>query len=471
MVIEVSINKAATIVIVENASGVKAYADQLKPGSSGCLEASSKKHERSGCLEQLGHEQTASVAQDRPGAETQRMIQSFTTSSSQISSRRLVPKRLNLSIIVIIGGLLEGSYKWILDHSDFQRWRNDDQSRLLWIKGDPGKGKTMLLIGIVDELDRELKQAEPSASPTVLSYFFCQGTDTSASRVKWIISTRNRHDIEQQLKLNDSQTKLSLELKSNTEYVSHAVGVYINDSVSQLESLQDNDTRRDQVQHILRQKAADTFLWVALIVQELKTVASWDVLDVLKEISTGLEELQNPEFCQLMLSTATLAYRPLHVLELGVLSGLPEKISNKAQRVRELSAKDYLMSDMATTTIFPTGTSEVHRDMSLQSLQAMLKTLRRDIYSLRHPGFSIDDLKMPVPDPLASVQYSCIHWVDHLCEAPQRNDLVDSSLTHKFLEGHLLYWAKASSLLGALSNAVLTVGNLERLLKVSLAPQ
>jgi hypothetical protein len=38
------------------------------------------------------------------------------------------------------GGLLEDSYHWILENSDFQQWRNDQQSRLLWIKGDPGKG-------------------------------------------------------------------------------------------------------------------------------------------------------------------------------------------------------------------------------------------------------------------------------------------------------------------------------------------
>ncbi|KAH7114519.1 hypothetical protein B0J13DRAFT_613667, partial [Dactylonectria estremocensis] len=39
------------------------------------------------------------------------------------------------------GGLLKDSYRWILDHSDFHRFRDDPQSRLLWIKGDPGKGK------------------------------------------------------------------------------------------------------------------------------------------------------------------------------------------------------------------------------------------------------------------------------------------------------------------------------------------
>ncbi|KAF3403781.1 hypothetical protein F1880_010217 [Penicillium rolfsii] len=222
------------------------------------------------------------------------------------------------------GGILEGSYKWILGNPDFQRWRNEDQSRLLWIKGDPGKGKTMLLIGIVDELERQLaqlKQTERSSAATVLLYFFCQGNDsnlnnatavlrgliylfavqqpslastlreeyehsstklyddtntffalskilmgmlrhstlertyiiidaldecetglqqllrfvvesTSASRVKWIVSSRNRHDIEQHLALNDSQTNISLELKANAENVLYAVGVFIDDRVS-----------------------------------------------------------------------------------------------------------------------------------------------------------------------------------------------------------------------------------------------
>lgn len=81
------------------------------------------------------------------------------------------------------GGLLESAYKWILDHPDFRRWRDDDQSRLLWIKGDPGKGKTMLLMGIVEELERlpaQTKQTEISTSQTAaLSYFFLQGTDSN----------------------------------------------------------------------------------------------------------------------------------------------------------------------------------------------------------------------------------------------------------------------------------------------------
>lgn len=69
------------------------------------------------------------------------------------------------------GGLLEDSYHWILDNIDFQKWRGDQQSRLLWVKGDPGKGKTMLLCGIINELNKSI------AHIALLAYFFCQATD------------------------------------------------------------------------------------------------------------------------------------------------------------------------------------------------------------------------------------------------------------------------------------------------------
>ncbi|KAK4031968.1 hypothetical protein C8A01DRAFT_20896, partial [Parachaetomium inaequale] len=35
----------------------------------------------------------------------------------------------------IKGCLLKGSYQWILDHPECRRWRGDEHSRLLWIKG------------------------------------------------------------------------------------------------------------------------------------------------------------------------------------------------------------------------------------------------------------------------------------------------------------------------------------------------
>ncbi|KAF4840908.1 Vegetative incompatibility protein HET-E-1 [Colletotrichum siamense] len=67
------------------------------------------------------------------------------------------------------GGLLRGSYSWILENPDFQEWRNGSEKRLLWVRGDPGKGKTMLLCGLINELEND--GAEPV-------YFFCQATDS-----------------------------------------------------------------------------------------------------------------------------------------------------------------------------------------------------------------------------------------------------------------------------------------------------
>ncbi|PTB66713.1 NACHT-domain-containing protein [Trichoderma citrinoviride] len=71
------------------------------------------------------------------------------------------------------GGLLQESYQWILENPQFKTWRvsrDSHENRLLWLRGDPGKGKTMLLCGLVKEL------REQSAS-CLVTFFFCQATD------------------------------------------------------------------------------------------------------------------------------------------------------------------------------------------------------------------------------------------------------------------------------------------------------
>jgi hypothetical protein len=79
------------------------------------------------------------------------------------------------------GGLLADSYQWIFENDDFKQWRNDQQSHLLWIKGDPGKGKTMLLCGIIDELKKS------TAETHLLSFFFCQATDSRINNATAIL--------------------------------------------------------------------------------------------------------------------------------------------------------------------------------------------------------------------------------------------------------------------------------------------
>ena len=483
----------------------------------------------------------------------------------------------------IKGGLLEDSYVWILRHKDFIHWRDEYETRLLWIKGDPGKGKTMLLIGIVKELQKAISTPDSG----LLSYFFCQGTDsrlnnatavlrgliyqlldqqlslvsylhkeydnagrslfedlnafvvlsktftemledphltrvylildaldecesgleelialivrnasTSSSRVKWLVSSRNRHDIEERLRINDCPAELSLEL--NAKSVSGAVDVYINHKVSELAEMKRYDAMlQNQVRDQLHQKANETFLWVALVCKKLRDVKKWDVLDVLQEFPSDLTQLyagmldqirrltgQSATFCMQVLSTSTLAYRPFHWLELSALAALPENIAlddlteiihmcGSFLTIREetiyfihQSAKDYL-STKVDHLIFPSGRTEVHRGIVSQSLQGMSK-LQRDMYNLRDPGILIDQVTPANPDPLTRIRYACVYWIDHLCEIDNsfhdKVGLRDDGEIYRFLNEHFLHWLEALSLMRHMTSGVVMIRKLENLL-------
>jgi hypothetical protein len=100
------------------------------------------------------------------------LVQSETLSQACLRDLRTTnPYDDKSRIESINGGLFRHSYRWILDNEEFKKWQDDQSNRLLWIRGDPGKGKTMLLCGIIDELTR------PNKSDAHISFFFCQATD------------------------------------------------------------------------------------------------------------------------------------------------------------------------------------------------------------------------------------------------------------------------------------------------------
>jgi hypothetical protein len=323
---------------------------------------------------------------------------------------------------------------------------------------------------------------------------------SSSSCAKWILSSRNRTDIERELRLNESRTRLSLELKENAEQVSHAVDVYIDRCISELPEIQYKISLQDQVRDILQRKSGGTFLWVALVVRELKNAESFEVLDVINEAPRGLEQLyrrmmgqiqrldrRKPELCRGVLSAATVAYRPLHLAELGVLSGLPPEISSMYESIATIvnmcgsfltirdnivytihqSAQDFLSAEISN---FPSGTTEANYTICSRSLEIMSRTLRRDIYGLYAPGFLIDKVKQPDPDPLRMVSYSCVYWVDNLCEIKSGHaklGLYDNGTIDVFLRKHFLHWIEALSLMKSISDGVVVIAKLIGLLTVS----
>ena len=485
------------------------------------------------------------------------------------------------------GGLLDDSYRWILKNPDFREWHDSRQSQLLWVKGDPGKGKTMLLCGIINELKQSL------AKTNLLSYFFCQATDTrinnatavlrgllyllvvqqpslishiqkkhdhagkalfedanawialskiftsilqdpnlgstylvvdaldecvvdlpklldfiaqqsSASpRIKWIVSSRNWPDIEERLAKAGQGVRLSLEL--NAESVSAAVDVFIQQKVLQLSQDKKYDSKtREAVQHHLSTNADGTFLWVALVYQNLKDVPKRNVRKMLSAFPPGLDSLYkrmmqqlcssgDADICKEILAVAATVYRPTTLEELVALTEQLEDVLDDPESIQEIigqcgsfltvrentvyfvhqSAKDFLLAQ-ASRDIFLSGQDAVHRTLAARSLQAMSATLKRDMYSLHEPGYPIERVEPPQPDPLASSRYSCIYWVDHLCDwnpPPSAADLVDlqdEGSIYEFLRQKYLYWLEALSLCKSMPKGVVSMAKLESLINVIL---
>lgn len=105
-------------------------------------------------------EQVRQVEQHMLNAESRHYLDSLKATNPEDDKSRIEERK---------GGLLEESYRWIFENEDFQRWKTSNDGELLWIKGDPGKGKTMLLCGIINELSNISKQNNNN-----IAFFFCQ---------------------------------------------------------------------------------------------------------------------------------------------------------------------------------------------------------------------------------------------------------------------------------------------------------
>lgn len=100
----------------------------------------------------------------------------------------------------------------------------------------------------------------------------------------------------------------------------------------------------------------------------------------------------------------------------------------------------------------------------------MYEALQRDIWGLKAPGVLIDEATAPDPDPLATIRYSCVYWVDHLYDGisdkaqTQIHDLEDNGIIHQFLNEKYLYWLEALSLLRNILSGVRALNRLEALI-------
>ncbi|KAH7236499.1 hypothetical protein BKA59DRAFT_487166 [Fusarium tricinctum] len=494
------------------------------------------------------------------------------------------PRHDKRSIITAKGGLVYDSYRWVTENRQYKQWYEDGSNRLLWIKGDPGKGKTMLLCGIIDELEK--------SKPNAVFYFFCQASDPSlrsavyvlrgliwslvrtrpslisyvreeydqtgadifvnhnawhalsemfdailndkasmdcvfvidaldectdgkeelidlisrfsnTCKARWIISSRNWQTIEGQLDNVAADSRLQLEL--NATSIAEAVHYFINHKVEELSrGKRLNDDIRVKLYEYLVSTADDTFLWVALVCEELSKpkVTTRHILQVAHSFPSGLTKLYrrmmemmdqslDKKLCEAVLALSAVAIRPLTLLEIATLDGRLEDLSGKPEAITDIvrscgsfltiredtvhivhqSARDYLGKAFE---IFPSGKELQHYEIFIRSLKTMNRKLRRNMYELESTVL-IDEITPPKNQPLNEIQYACIHWVDHFdkwyCEETHRSDLDNPAyaLLLTFFTTKCLYWFEAMSLLHHVTDTIKALQKLKRL--IQSAPQ
>ncbi|KAG8670733.1 hypothetical protein FPOAC1_003968 [Fusarium poae] len=247
----------------------------------------------------------------------------------------------------------------------------------------------------------------------------------------------------------------------------------------------------DAVQRHLVGNADGTFLWVALVCQELADpkVRKRHTLDTLKSFPPGLDPLykrmvehisdsKDADRCREILALASVVYRPITLDELKALAQsledldqdeLEEIISSCVIYFVHQSAKDFLLKN-ASKQILPSGIAHQHYALFSRSLGVLSETLRRNVYSLNTPGFSIDQVSPTNPDPLSPIRYSCVYWVDHLhdSDVAEVNDILrDNGNVHVFIQKKYLYWLECLGLLRSMSEGIKAVHKLEALVKIA----
>ncbi len=467
------------------------------------------------------------------------------------------------------GGLVVDAYKWILqtkEYAAFTLWNNggsEPPCRLLRIQGPAGTGKTMLMIGIIRELSRQ-----PAVLATSLSYFFCQGTDstlnTSTAALRsliWLLTLQQPHLMGHLLhRYNESGASLfcdqnafyalsevfrsmvqdpdmsptifaidaldeceegatslinlvstSLALSNKVKWlvssrpavemnVSDMAGVvieldsqrlegpvsaYISNKLSTLKGRKGyTDSVMADIRDELHLRAETSFLWVSLVFNMLDSEHGWNAATILRKMPPSLPKLyeqmmwnidersMDGRCCRQVLQVVSLAYRPISNAELGVLAGMEPGIDvqtlieecgsfliKKGKTVCFIhqSAKEYLQnafksSNLIADTRHPCG----HTDLGWRSVGAMSSILQRNIYNLDY-GARPQEMRLPQPDPLAPIRYSCLFWASHLLnmEHPGPNKkLLGAAEILGFLQEHFLHWIETLCLIGLLSEGV-----------------
>ncbi|KAI0186797.1 WD40-repeat-containing domain protein [Xylaria flabelliformis] len=288
-------------------------------------------------------------------------------------------------------------------------------------------------------------------------------TSRLSNRVKWIVSTRDAN-IDFSKPHRTQPRAVHIHLSSTIQDMQHAMKAYVAMKMSRLaEKVRLTSNLQSKISELLLSRSpGNNFLWLDMVFDIVAAqVIPWNAPRVIQGLATDVPSLyrqrkkslsdfgeENEGYCNIVLSTVMIAFRPLSLDELQSLASLPaydiviiiekicftflEIVDNKVY-FKYSSAREYLRNDM-----------KENGDLSQMHLKMVKHCLRVTLDSLRLPG-DTDKSKM--------VNYASIYWIRHLAAVEIDRALDTIKYVNGFLKDHLLQWLELLVSQGLLAQA------------------
>jgi len=145
---------------------------------------------------------------------------------------------------------------------------------------------------------------------------------------------------------------------------------------------------------------------------------------------------------------------------------------NKGIRVRHLSIYDFFVSDCCD---YPLNIRDADVQLGIACFKTMVTQLRFNICNLedsRLANANIEDLPFRVQENISdALQYSSLHWSNHLCSPPDNSDqrVLVLGILKEFFEGlYPLFWVEVLSVMGMVPIGAPSLRRLISWVKVSV---
>lgn len=236
-------------------------------------------------------------------------------------------------------------------------------------------------------------------------------------------------------KWNNPRKQLEVLLKDQSTYVSKMDGTYV-PILKQLLTCADEDESQQLFQD---------FKEIVGAVVNLATPLSIDALSQL------LHRDQEDVKCRLDLFHSVLS--------------VPDNFSTPVRLLHQ-SFGDFILDHQKGKDQFWVNNKDVNQHLTTQCLQTMQRRLKKNICNLPSEGMQHNELDDFFIRHYISpeLRYSCRYWAHHLVQS--QDPVTELIKAFSFLREHFLHWLETMSILGYMSQVIVTIKDLESLIQV-----